>query len=139
MTVYSSDINEKARMEKTAFGYFLVALFYALFGAVYEVFSHDVYSFYMLYAFGFPLVGGTLPFWLFARGSGKCYPGGVSCRLYHAGIATLTVGSIVRGILDIYGTTNRLTAVYFIAGVLLTVVGGMVFLFECIRAKIVRN
>lgn len=139
MTVYSSDISDKARMEKTAFGYFLAALFCALFGAVYEVFSHEVYSFYMLYAFGFPLVGGTLPFWVLARGSGKCCPGVAACSLYHAGIAALTVGSFVRGILDIYGTTNRLTAVYFIAGALLTVVGGLVFLFEGIRRKIVKG
>ena len=139
MTVYSSDINEKNRMEKTAFGYFLIALFCALFGAVYEAFSHDVYSFYMLYAFGFPLVGGTLPFWVLSRSSRLFCPGVWSCRLYHSGIAALTVGSIVRGILEIYGTTNRLSEVYFVTGVLLMAVGGMVFLFEGIRTKIVRK
>ena len=34
-------------------------LFLVLFGAVYETFSHGVFSFYMLYAFSVPLVFGV--------------------------------------------------------------------------------
>jgi len=134
VTLCTSDIKEKRSMENVAFVYFLIALFCALFGAVYEVFSHGVYSFYMLYAFAFPLVGGTLPFWVLARSSwGR--PGVWSSRLYHSGIATLTVGSVIRGILDIYGTTNRLSVVYLVAGVLLVVMGGILFVFGRIRTK----
>ena len=33
----------------------------AVLGAVYELFSHGVYSYFMLYAFLFPLAGGALP------------------------------------------------------------------------------
>lgn len=63
--MYISDIEAAAkRASRTAFVYLLVSLFCALFGAVYEVFSHEVYSFYMIYAFAFPLAGGTLPFFL---------------------------------------------------------------------------
>ena len=54
--MYISDIEAAAkRASRTAFVYLLVSLFCALFGAVYEVFSHEVYSFYMIYAFAFPL------------------------------------------------------------------------------------
>lgn len=120
MTLSTSDIKGKKQAEKTAFVYFLVALFCALFGAVYEGFSHEVYSFYMIYAFAFPLVGGTLPFWLLARMKCGFYPGSAVRNLYHSGIATLTVGCIVKGVLDIYGTTNELSGYYFkVGGVLL--------------------
>lgn len=127
MILCTSDINEKTGAEKTAFAYFLIALFCALFGAVYEVFSHGVYSFYMLYAFAFPLAGGTLPFWLIARKDCKRYPATFARNLYHSGIATLTVGSIVRGVLDIYGTTNVLTGYYFFVGGLLVIAGVIMF------------
>lgn len=127
MTLYTSGTNEKSRAEQTAFVYFLIALFCALFGAVYEVFSHEVYSFYMIYAFAFPLVGGTLPFWLLARNGRGKYPGTVACNLYHSGIATLTVGSMIRGVLDIYGTTNKLSGYYFSVGGLLVIIGVILF------------
>ena len=45
---------------KTGLQYFTAALFCALFGAVYELFSHSVFSYYMLYAFMIPLVGGVI-------------------------------------------------------------------------------
>ena len=47
---------------KTGLQYFTAALFCALFGAVYELFSHSVFSYYMLYAFMIPPVGGALLF-----------------------------------------------------------------------------
>lgn len=139
MILCTSDINEKSRLEKTAFVYFLIALFCAVFGAVYEVFSHDVYSFFMIYAFGFPLVGGTLPFWLLAREKNATYPGTVARNLYHSGIATLTVGSIVRGVLDIYGTTNVLSGYYFNVGWILTIIGVVLFAFAADEGKGKRN
>ena len=40
-----------------------------------------------------------------------------SRNLYHSGIAALTAGALVRGILDIYGTANGLTRLYWYAGV----------------------
>ena len=49
---------------KTGLQYFTAALFCALFGAVYGLFSHSVFSYYMLYAFMIPLVGGALLFFL---------------------------------------------------------------------------
>ena len=116
MILSTSDIKGKKQAEKISFVYFLIGLFCAFFGAVYEMFSHEVYSFYMIYAFAFPLIGGTLPFWVLARLPRFGYPGAVARTLYHSGIATLTVGSIVRGVLDIYGTTNVLSGYYFKAG-----------------------
>lgn len=111
------------RAAKTALIYLLVSLFCALFGAVYEGFSHGVYSLWMIYAFMFPLAGGALPFLLMLVRGGRRYPGVAGRNLYHSGVATLTVGSIVQGVLDIYGTTNRLTRAYGYVGIPLLIVG----------------
>ena len=43
--------------------------------------------------------------------------------MQQCGIYTFAVGSIFRGILDIYGTTNALSAVYWWAGVVLFIGG----------------
>lgn len=49
--------------------------------------------------------------------------------LQQCGIYTLTVGSIFRGILDIYGTTNHAGVIYWWGGIGLFAVG---ILMECI-------
>ena len=103
------------------------ALFCTLFGAVYELFSHGVYAYGMLYAFAFPLVLGVLPLLLLTMLRAP-YPNRFARSAYHAGIAALTVGSLVSGALEIYGTTNPLTCVYWIAGGILTALGAAVYL-----------
>ena len=128
MTLSISDTNKRwAQIAKTGFIYLLLALVLALFGAVYEVFSHGVYSYYMLYAFAFPLAGGALPFYGMALSHCRL-PGRASRNLYHSGIAALTVGSVFEGILEIYGTTNRLVGVYWIVGAVLLACGILLYL-----------
>ena len=112
-------VNKKEQAVRTAHNYIKISLFIALFGAIYELFSHEVYSYHMIYAFVIPLAGGALPFLAIAMGRAKRYPGKISRSLYHAGIATLTVGSIMSGVLAIYGTTNNLLGAYWIIGGLL--------------------
>ena len=115
--MYTSD-NDRNLALRISVYYVAAALFCALFGAVYEIFSHEVYSYPMIYAFAIPLAGGALPFLALAAGLVRRwrFPGAVSRSLYHAGIAALTVGSLMRGILEIYGTTNMLLWAYWIAG-----------------------
>lgn len=115
---------------KTAFVYTLLAIFCALFGGIYECFSHEVYSFFMIYAFAFPLAGGALPFFIIFLIRAKIYPCAAARNLYHSGIATLTVGSILCGVLDIYGTTNSLVQYYFYAGIALTVSGIFIYILQ---------
>lgn len=103
-------------MAITGFIYLFISLICVLFGAVYELYSHNVYSYYMIYAFVFPLAGGVLPFFIIAF-TKFCLPLRLSLNLYHSGIASLTVGSIFNGVLEIYGTTNRLVCVYWIIGI----------------------
>ncbi len=105
--------------------YWAVSLFGILFGAVYEYFSHDVLSYSMIYAFLPPLILGVLLHSVLRTAQEKTHgrsipmPGGC----FHAGVAALTVGMIMNGVLEIYGTTNRLISVYWIAGAVLLILG----------------
>lgn len=89
---------------------------FALFGAIYEHFGHGVYSYFMLYAFLIPLLFGALPL-MYIR---KKLPER-ALVLYHCALGTLTVGSIFQGVLEIYGTTNRMIWVYPVAAGLLLI------------------
>lgn len=113
-------------IEKLVFTYLIVTLVCAIFGAVYEFFSHGVYSYYMLYAFMIPFLGGTVYFYgiLYFRSK---IPGCIARRFQHFGILTLTVGCVVCGILEIYGTTNE--------SILLLVKCSLLSGISCICAK----
>ncbi len=99
-----------------AFSYLIISIALAAAGAIYEHFSFGVYSNFMIYAFAIPLVGGTLPFML--RSMRRAADVGWT---WHAGIATLTIGSIVHGILAISGRPNSLTIIYLVAGIILLI------------------
>lgn len=92
-------------------------LFLVLFGAVYEMFSHGVFSFFMLYAFAVPLVFGVT-LYLVLLFLGK-YPDRVFLNLWNSAIAAFSAGCVFQGVLEIYGTTNSLMIVYPIAGCVL--------------------
>lgn len=119
--MYTSDIENKTTL-KTILTYLFCTVFCAIFGAVYEYFSHGVFSYYMLYAFAFPLIGGVTVYFLLLFFK-LPLPGRLALNLYNSGIAALTVGSIFQGILEIYGTTNRLIYIYPTAGILLIILG----------------
>jgi uncharacterized membrane protein YraQ (UPF0718 family) len=129
-----------------AFLFLAAGIACAAFGLIYEIFSHEVYSFYMIYAFLILLVPGTLLnlviVWRAVRkerylrikeaaaresaelhyaisngtetqvSTGVFFPGRFTRHAWNSGLAALTVGSIFKGVLDIYGTTNKLIAVY---------------------------
>ena len=110
----------RLRAAKTTLVYLGVTIACALFGAIYELFSHEVYSFYMIYAFAVPLLGGVLPYLLFSI-RGTC-PAIVTRMTGHTAVATLTVGCVVIGALEIYGTGNMLVRWYWYAGILLSLI-----------------
>lgn len=98
----------------SATNYLWATLATAAFGLIYEHFSHGVTSYLMLLAFLFPLLGGAALCLLPLLRAPRPRPGARS--LYGCGILTLTVGSLVQGALNIYGTTNRLCTLYWLAG-----------------------
>ena len=121
--------------------YLIAAMLVAAAGAVYELFSHGVYSYYMIYAFAVPLAVGALPNLLAERTTvrEKRNPDGVesaslSSRLQLAAVATLTTGSSMQGVLEIYGTTNRLMVTYAIVGLILLTAAIITYIVE-LKAK----
>ena len=116
----TSATDARRRAAKTALGYLVITILCAAFGAVYELYSYEVYSFYMLYAFAVPLLGGALPYLI--RSIRGTYPAIVTRMTGHAAVATLTVGCIVAGALEIYGTSNALVRWYWYVGVPLGIV-----------------
>lgn len=133
MILFTSDTNSKRQqMAKTGFIYLLVSLFFVLFGAVYEYFSHEVYSYFMLYAFAIPLVGRVLPYFSLAYFDRLHVPNRAICNIYNSGIATLTVGSCITGVLEIYGTTNKLTNIYWIVGFAFLAIAVILYLVSLI-------
>ena len=104
--------------------YFAASIVIAIAAAVYGLFSHGVYSYFMIYAFMIPLLGGALPHLVAAMKGMEIDAKDTQLAI----IATLTIGSILKGVLDIYGTTNRLLIVYPVAAVLVlaTVLAAMI-------------
>jgi hypothetical protein len=127
--------------------YLAASIVIAAAAAVYGLFSHGVYSYFMTYAFMIPLLGGALPHLIVAMkradadtASSADEPEESTASEEQKGlanildardtqlaiIATLTAGSLLKGVLDIYGTTNRLLIAYpvmaaFILAAVLTV------------------
>ena len=129
--MYTSDINRQKNQEirperrplaKNGYLYLIFTGFCLLFGIIYEHFSHDVTSPYMTRAFLIPLVCGALPSLALSLAR-LPLPTKSSSRFWHFGIITLTIGSLVRGILDIYGTTNQKVTLYLIAGIVFLAAG----------------
>lgn len=107
-------------------GYVVFSLAVLIFGAVYEYFSHEVYSGYMLYAFVIPLVLGVTVFFFLMKYHAP-YPDLISECLYTAGIATLTTASMLSGVLEIYGTENSKVLILWILGIVLCIAGVIVY------------
>ncbi len=96
--------------------YSIVTIACAAGSAVYEYFSHGVYSNFMVYVCVIPLVLGVVPelLALIFRGLGAA--SAWAKLLQNFAIATLTVGSALQGVVEIYGTTNQYIVYFFVAG-----------------------
>ena len=105
-TLYISRENRKYLVRN-----FWGVIFVALFAIIYEHFSHDVVSYYMLGAFLIP-VAGSVPFMEMEAMKKGSNIGTLPRELWQLGVFTLTQGSIMKGIIEIYGTTNKWTIAY---------------------------
>lgn len=114
MTLYTLDTKY---MKKQIITYLIASVLCIIFAVIYEAFSHQVYSLFMICSFAIPLVLGVFVS-LIQYKKKKSY-GRVEINLYNAGVATLTFGSIFQGVLEIYGTTNMRVYVYLFVGILL--------------------
>ena len=120
--------------------YLAASIVIAAAAAVYGLFSHGVYSYFMTYAFMIPLLGGAMPHLAAAmKGADTAAENSNDerevpaeneaqtglAKIFDARdtqlaiVATLTAGSLLKGVLDIYGTTNRLLIVYPVIALLM--------------------
>lgn len=116
--------------------YLIFGLFCLVFSVVYEYFSHGVMSLYMIGMPLFPLFLGFVPFLLLdGRGNRRrhlLWP----CQLWHAAVITLTLGSALKGVMEIFGSEEfRFANVYRVAALLLAVSALIMFLVCSLRHK----
>ena len=119
--------------QRTAKRYLWVAGFCALFALVYELFGHGVVSWYMVLLPLWPLLGGAHVFALLAWWRVRLSQ--LTRCLYHAGLSTLTVGSCMTGIFEIYGSVPAILRCYWIAGACLTTAALADFLWCRLRGR----
>lgn len=90
----------------------------------------------MVYLFAIPLLLGVIP-QLIALANPKLSSMGSWQRIIHNfAIATLIVGSILQGVVEIYGTTNGYIVYYFIVGVGLLAAGFILWVGELLKLSI---
>ena len=150
MTLYTSDTEYKNRtgsadLLRSGTAYLIASVLVAAAGWMYELFSHGVYSNYMICAFMVPLVCGALPDILAATRGSRSKKRSGCARAAHAthdaapcaapglrlaAVVTLTAGSLIKGVLDIFGTTNRLLVVYPIVGLALAIAALIAFIWQ---------
>lgn len=112
MTLSTSD-EKMADTLKMADGCMAAALITALFGMIYEIFSFGVFSFAMIYAFGVFAAGGV--FWKIIARKHRM-TAAFPASLWNAGLSTVTVGLLLKGVLDIYGSGNSLIRIFWVLG-----------------------
>lgn len=117
----------------------LTTVFVFVFAKIYGIFSHGVSSAFMSYAVLLPLSLIFLPKLLnlctgnrlwngsleTEKGEKKLFLSSLASFLWKSGVAVLTVGSIYKGVLDIYGTSGTFEWIYLVVGILALVSGGI--------------
>lgn len=108
--------------------YLGITAFIALFGFVYEQFSHNVHTFYMWFAWIWVLGFGFIPYLLFYLLPIKRVPGLVSESVYNFGVAMITFRSIYKGVIIIYNTTgDDMVMAYTIISIVSLVGGALLY------------
>ena len=110
---------------KKSWIYLGISVFVFIFGQIYEYFSHGVYSSYMIFAFLIPFIGLFIPSLLNNLILKRTVSDNVTLP-WKCGIATLSAGSIYKGILEIYGTSGTFEMVYLIIGSFLCIMAAII-------------
>lgn len=92
----------------------------------------------MVWLFLFPLIGGALPAAVFTALRCAAVSQWIR-RIWRAGVATLTVGSCMTGIFEIYGSDAPLLTWYWYVGFFWILIAAMAYLFPCFQKKAVQT
>ncbi len=128
--------NNPTNLGKTIAVYLLLTLLSIAINLIYGFFSHGVHSAAMTGMFLYPLLGGALGYFLIARYAASItrfvvYRFGYNS--YNSGIAALSVGSFLNGILEIAGTNSPYCLIFTIIGWLAIALGLAVFAFLTVK------
>lgn len=129
--MFMSDIRKK--FLKTIVIFIMITIFTFIFNKVYGIFGHGVTSPYMTYMFLYPLVGGVLFYgivMLFIPSIVNKKKYRFFYNIYNSGIAILTVGSLLRGVMEIAGTSSFYLIFYTLIGWLSVIISISALIIE---------
>lgn len=134
--------NQGKHFIKTIVTYLILSVIAIVVNKVYAIFGHGVSSAAMTWMFLYPLLGGALFYLLicgFANKIIKFTGYRLFFNIYNSGIATLTFGSFLQGIMEIAGADSIYLVYYYVVGGLLIATGLILMLIMVINQKRVNN
>ena len=117
-------------IKKSILAYLGVTIFLIILNYIYSLFSHNVSSNYMTYMFIYPLIGGLFVnlVLLISKKITEVKLFYIGKSVLNYGIATLVIGSFLKGVFEIAGTNSIYLIYYFYIGIVLLSIG-LLFLF----------
>lgn len=109
----TSVTNPSQRFRRSLITYLTLTAFLFLFSRIYESLSYGEVSFFMHYLWTVPLAGGSL---LLTLMKFRTNLSRLSYNLWNSGIATLTAGFLLRGIINLSGRSTTLDQPYWLIG-----------------------
>ncbi|MFZ2458700.1 MAG: hypothetical protein WAW55_01005 [Streptococcus suis] len=109
----TSVTNSTTRFSRTFISYLAMAAFLFIFSRIYESLSYGEVSVFMHYMFCATLVGGILLLGLLQV---KPNLSRITYNLWNTGIATITAGCLLRGIINLSGRSTTLDQPYWYVG-----------------------
>ncbi|HEM3612790.1 TPA: hypothetical protein U1C34_000650 [Streptococcus suis] len=113
MTLSTSVTNSTTRVSRTFISYLAITAFLFIFSRIYESLSYGEVSVFMHYMFCVPLTGGAVLLGLL-----QLIPtlSRLSYNLWNSGVATITAGCLLRGIINLSGRSTTLDQPYWYIG-----------------------
>jgi hypothetical protein len=133
-----SERNNENQLRKTILTYLILSVTSVVIDKVYGIFSHGVDSKSMTWMFLYPLLGGALMYFIIGRlipHITKLAGYRVFFNIHNSGIATLTLASLLKGILEIAGTNSPYLEYYYMGGGILIAVGLFIMLVMAVKRK----
>ncbi|WP_449460072.1 hypothetical protein [Streptococcus suis] len=113
MTLSTSVTNSTTRVSRTFISYLAITAFLFIFSRIYESLSYGEVSIFMHYTFCVTLIGGAVLLGLL-----QLIPtlSRLSYNLWNSGVATITAGCLLRGIINLSGRSTTLDQPYWYIG-----------------------
>lgn len=129
-----TSVTKSSRTSRTLISYLTGSIFLFIFSRIYQALSYGEVSFFMNYLFCIPLIGGILltGLLLFKPSLSR-----MAYNLWNSGIATITAGFLLRGIINLSGRSTSLEQPYWYLGAgFLALALLHLFIFEGKKQKI---